>query len=210
MHDFAQMDRRALMQRVALLIGAASLPADAFAAVAKGKGKRKAFLTSAQFALLSAVADTIIPVTDTPGAVATGVPRQLDGMLANWASAVRRTEMVGALTEIDALALTAYKKGFAALDPARRKSLLVDYDKAALKLGPPRKERMTAFAAMVAGPPVANPGFLRIKDLVIALYYSSEVALTKELIYEHVPGPFVPSMKVTPETRPFAGVGGLF
>jgi hypothetical protein len=64
--------------------------------------------------------------------------------------------------------------------------------------------------AMMAGPPVAKPGFLRLKDLVIALYYSSEVALSKELIYEHVPGPFVPSMKVTPETRPFAGVGGLF
>jgi gluconate 2-dehydrogenase gamma chain len=208
MHDFAQMDRRTMIQRIALLLGAASLPADAFALAAKGKGKR--YLTPAQFALLSAVADTIIPVTDTPGAVATGVPRQLDGMLAKWASAAHRTEMVGALTEIDALALTAYKKGFAALDPARRKSLLVEYDKAALKPGPPRKEKLSGFAAMAAGPPVAKPGFLRLKDLVIALYYSSEVALTKELIYEHVPGQWVPSMKVTPETRPFAGVGGLF
>jgi gluconate 2-dehydrogenase gamma chain len=208
MHDLAQMDRRTLMQRVALLIGAAAVPADALAVVAKSKGKR--FLTPAQYTLLTAVADTIIPVTDTPGAVAVGVPRLLDGMLANWASAQRRVQLTGALTEIDALAMARDNKGFAALAPERRKALLVDHDIAALKPGPPRKEKLNAFAAMVAGPPVANPGFLKLKDLTIALYYSSEIALTKELIYEHVPGQWVPSMKITPETRPFAGVGGPF
>jgi gluconate 2-dehydrogenase gamma chain len=208
MHDLAQMDRRMLMQRVALLIGAAALPVDAFAVVAKGKGKR--FLSPAQYALLTAVADTIIPVTDTPGAVATGVPRQIDGMLAHWASANTRTMLTGALAEINALAMASDKKQFAALSPERRKALLVEHDIAALKPGPPRKEKLNAFAAMVAGPPVANPGFLKLKDLIITLYYSSETALTKELIYEHVPGQWVPSMKVTPETRPFAGVGGPF
>ena len=208
MHDLAQIDRRALMQRVALLIGASALPAEAFAVTAKAKGKR--YLTAPQFALLSAVADTIIPVTDTPGAVATGVPRQLDGMLAQWASAKTRTLLTDTLTEIDALAMAGDKKAFAALAPERRKALLIDYDKAALKPGPPRTEKLGAFAAMMAGPPVMKPGFLKLKDLVIALYYSSEIALTKELIYEHVPGKWVPSMKVTPETRPFAGVGGPF
>jgi gluconate 2-dehydrogenase gamma chain len=64
--------------------------------------------------------------------------------------------------------------------------------------------------AMVAGPPVANPAYLKLKELVITLYYASEVALTQELIYEHVPGKFVPSLKVNPDTRPFAGVGGPF
>ena len=208
MHELAQVDRRALLQRVALLIGMAALPADALAVAAKGKGKR--YLSPAQFSLLSAVADTIIPATDTPGAVATGVPRQLDGMLANWASASTRTLLVDALTEIDAAAMASDKKSFASLTPERRKVLLVDHDKVALKPGPPRKEKLSGFAAMMAGPPVANPGFVKVKDLVIALYYSSEVALTKELIYEHVPGQWVPSMKVTPETRPFAGVGGPY
>jgi hypothetical protein len=62
----------------------------------------------------------------------------------------------------------------------------------------------------MAGPSVAKPGFLKVKEMVIALYYVSEVALTQELIYEHNPGEWVPSMKVTPDTRPFAGTGGPF
>ncbi len=206
--DKFDLNRRSLMADIALLIGATALPQDAFAVVANRSTKR--FLNAAQFAVLTAVADTIIPATDTPGAVATGVPRQLDGMLTNWASAKTRTLLTGTLTEINALAMASDKKAFAALTPERRKALLVEHDKAALKPGPPRTEKLGAFAAMMAGPPVMNPGFLKLKDIIIALYYSSEVALTKELIYEHVPGQWVPSMKITPETRPFAGVGGPF
>jgi gluconate 2-dehydrogenase gamma chain len=208
MHDLANLNRRTLMTQIALLIGAAAIPADAFAAIAKRGTKR--FLSPAQFSLLTAVADTIIPVTDTPGAVAVGVPRLLDGMLANWASAKSRALLTGALTKIEALAMSNDEMGFAALSPDRRKALLVEHDKAALKPGPPRTEKLSGLAAMTAPPPVANPGYFKLKDLTIALYYASEVALTKELIYEHVPGQWVPSMKITPETRPFAGVGGPF
>jgi gluconate 2-dehydrogenase gamma chain len=208
MHDLANLNRRTLMTQIALLIGAAAIPADAFAAIAKRGTKR--FLSPAQFSLLTAVADTIIPVTDTPGSVAVGVPRLLDGMLANWASAKSRALLTGALTKIEALAMSNDEMGFAALSPDRRKALLVEHDKAALKPGPPRTEKLSGLAAMTAPPPVANPGYFKLKDLTIALYYASEVALTKELIYEHVPGQWVPSMKITPETRPFAGVGGPF
>jgi gluconate 2-dehydrogenase gamma chain len=160
--------------------------------------------------LMSAITDTIIPTSDTPGAVAVGVPRLLDGMLRDWASAARRTQLTGALAEIDALAMTADKKTFAALSPARRKAILVDHDKAALKPGPAPKEKLNALQAMMAGPPVAGPAYLKLKELVIALYYSSEIACSQELVYEHVPGKFSPSIPVTPETRPFAGVGGPF
>jgi gluconate 2-dehydrogenase gamma chain len=203
-----EMERRSLLQSLALLLGVAALPANALAAARKSNGKQG--LSVDQFSLLSAIADTMIPATDTPGAIAVGVPRLLDKMLANWASPSRRLALIGAMSEIETLALTSDKKGYARLDPARRKALLLDHDKAALKPGPPPKEKLSALLAMVAGPPVANPAYLKLKELVITLYYASEVALTQELIYEHVPGKFVPSLKATPETRPFAGVGGPF
>jgi gluconate 2-dehydrogenase gamma chain len=203
-----EMERRSLLQSLALLLGVAALPANALAAARKSNGKQG--LSVDQFSLLSAIADTMIPATDTPGAIAVGVPRLLDKMLANWASPSRRLALIGAMSEIETLALTSDKKGYARLDPARRKALLLDHDKAALKPGPPPKEKLSALLAMLAGPPVANPAYLKLKELVITLYYASEVALTQELIYEHVPGKFVPSLKVTPETRPFAGVGGPF
>jgi gluconate 2-dehydrogenase gamma chain len=204
MQPFLDMDRRVLMRNVALLLGAASIPTLAGCKAAmEGKGT----LNEEQMKLLIAIADTIIPETDTPGAVAAGVPKLLSGMLRDWASAETATEVTGAIAEIGKL---SGDKNFADLEPAKRKALLVEHDKAAVQPGPPPKKKLTGIAAMMAGAPVANPGYVKLKGLIINLYYNSEIASTKELIFEPVPGKYIASLKVTPETRPFAGVGGPF
>jgi hypothetical protein len=192
------------MRNVALLLGAATVPTLAGCKAAmEGKGA----LDEAQMKLLTAIADTIIPATDTPGAAAVGVPKLLSGMVRDWASEQTRAELTGA---IDAIGKLSGDKNFADLDPAKRQALLAVHDKAAVQPGPPPKEKLTGLAAMIGGPPVVNPAYVKLKGLIINLYYNSEIAMTKELIYEHVPGKFVPSLKVTPETRPFAGLGGPF
>ena len=211
MLDGMNLQRRTLMAHIGLLLGSAAIPAEAFAAPkkkAKGKAAAKKFFSPSQMALVTALADTFIPATDTPGAVATKAPQLLDSLMVNWASAATKAQILGALPGIEKMALDADKKPFAALTPARRKDLLIPYDKAALK-PVPRKEKLTGLAAMMAGPAFADPGYGKLKDLIITLYYTSEVAMTQEVVYEHVPGPFVPSLKITPQTRPFAGVGGL-
>lgn len=207
MTDAFSMDRRALMGRLAILLGTTALPAEAFGAASKAATKK--FLTAPQFATMSAIADTVIPATDTPGAVGVGVPRLLDGMLANWASAKTRAHLAGVIAAIDKLAKDADGKGFAALPPARRKALLLTYDRDALKPGPKPTEKLNAILRMMAGPPVMNPAWATLKDLVLTLYYNSEVAMTNEQVYEHVPGKWVPSLKITPDMRPFAS-GGPF
>jgi gluconate 2-dehydrogenase gamma chain len=204
MQPFLDMDRRALMRNVALLLGAASVPTLAGCKAAmEGKGA----LDAEQMKLLAAIADTIIPETDTPGAVAADVPKLLSGMLRDWASAETATEVTGAIAEIGKL---SGGKNFADLEPAKRKALLVEHDKAAVQPGPAPKKKLTGIAAMMAGAPVANPGYVKLKGLIINLYYNSEIASTKELIFEPVPGKYIASLKVTRETRPFAGVGGPF
>ncbi len=205
MLEFENMDRRALMQGLALLLGAASVPTlSGCKAAMQGAGA----LDDGQMKLLKAIADTIIPATDTPGAVAANVPKLLSGMIRDWASPETRAELVGA---IDAIGKKlGGGKNFAELDAVKRKALLSAYDADAVKPGPPPKVKLTGFAAMVAGAPTMNPAYVKLKGLIINLYYNSEIASTKELIFEAVPGKFVPSMKVTPETRPFAGLGGPF
>ncbi|MFM5906790.1 MAG: gluconate 2-dehydrogenase subunit 3 family protein [Novosphingobium sp.] len=211
MTDMFNINRRNLMGHIALLLGAAAIPAEAFAAPkrkARGKPAPKQFFSASQLALVTAFADTLIPATDTPGAIAAKVPARLDSLMANWASPATKALILGALPGIEKVALDADKKPFAALTPARRKELLISHDKAALK-NVPRKEKLVGLAAMIAGPAYADAGYGRLRDLVISLYYNSEIAMTQEIVYEHVPGPFVPSLKITPQTRPFAGVGGL-
>jgi gluconate 2-dehydrogenase gamma chain len=211
MQPFPEMDRRALMARAMQLVGATVVVSGAAGLAsckqADVKGKP---MGAEQLALLGAIADTIIPATDTPGAVGVGVPKKLDAMLVDWASSERRTELMGAMEEIDELAKSGASKGFAALDPAKRKELLLAHDKAAVKPGPPPKIKPTGLAAMIGGVPTMNPGYVKLKELIINLYYSSEIASTKELVFEPVPGEYVASLKITPETRPFAGLGGPF
>lgn len=211
MTDAFSIHRRGALASIAALIGATALPLEALAAPkkkAKGKPAAKKFFSPSQMVLVTALADTFIPATDTPGAVATKAPQLLDSLMVNWASPATKTQILGALPGIEKLALDADKKPFAALTPARRKELLIPYDKAALKVVP-RKDKLTGLAVMMAGPSVADAGYGKLKDLIVTLYYTSEIAMTQEVIYEHVPGPFVPSLKITPQTRPFAGVGGL-
>jgi hypothetical protein len=155
--------------------------------------------------LLSAVVDTVIPQTDTPGALAAKVPAKFDSLLINWASPARRTELVGALDEIEKLALAQEKVGFAALSSDKRQTLLTTHDAASLK-NVPRKQKLTGMAAMMAGPAFADEGYAKMRELIILLYFYSEEALTSVLTYEHVPGGWTPSVKSTPETRNTGGM----
>ena len=197
------MDRRDMLTRIALLLGATALPAEAFAA---SKKKAARFLTKPQFALLGAVTDTILPASDTPGALAAGVPARLDGMLRNWASAETRTNVIGALARIDAASQAAKAKGFAALSPADRAAVLTPHDAAALKVvpAPANAPKPNFFTQQTF---VADMGYLKLKDLTLNLYYYSEIASANELEYLHVPGKWQPSLKLTPHSRPFLGVG---
>ena len=197
------MDRREMIARIALLLGATALPAEAFAAPKK---KAARYLAKPQFALLGAVTDTILPATDTPGALAAGVPAKLDGMLRDWASAETRTSVVGALVRIDDAARAAKGKGFVALAPADRTAVLVPHDIAALKSvpAPPNAPKPNLLTQQIY---VADQGWLKLKDLTINLYYYSEIASANELEYIHVPGKWQPSIKLTPRSRPYLGIG---
>ncbi|MFM6966724.1 MAG: gluconate 2-dehydrogenase subunit 3 family protein [Rhodoluna sp.] len=209
-HDF-DLDRRGLIQRMIYLVGAVAIvtPPDAvLARPAKNTAsfKTRHFLDPARFATMSAIADTIIPKTDTSGALDAGVPANFDAMLLHWASPKHQQDLVGAIAEIDEIALIQEKAGFATLTPEKRYSLLSAHDIAALK-PVPRLEKLTGMAALMAPPSIVSPAYGKMKELMVLLYYYSEAALTTELDYEHVPGGWTPSVKVTPQTRATGGLG---
>ena len=70
------MERRELLKIMALTLGGSiALPESVFAQLAEPLDPAKLkFFTPAQRELVAAVADTIIPQTDTPGAIEAGVP----------------------------------------------------------------------------------------------------------------------------------------
>lgn len=201
-----ELGRRALLGHGLALAGAVSTAGFSVEALAKAAAKPKRFLAKSPYASLSALADTIVPATDTPGALAANVPALVDALLANWASAETREAISGALGRLDAAAVAKSGKAFAALSAEERTALLTEHDKASLKAVPPPPGAKPAHPFSPAAY-VVDPGYLRVKGLIIALFYSSEIGLTNELVYEHVPGKWQPSIKLEPGMHPFAGTG---
>lgn len=202
MADPLNLTRRSLIERMLLVAGAAATTGFSLPALAKGAAGPR-YLEPAKFTLLSAVADTIVPKTDTAGAVEADVPGKFDALLKDWASPETRSQVMAALVEIDSLARDAKGKSFAALDAGTRHDLLAPYDVKSLKALPVAQKG--GMASLMGFPNYANPGYGRIKELVVTLYYLSEPALTQELVYEHAPGEWKPSIPATPETRPAGG-----
>jgi len=215
-----------------VLAGATAL-APAFSFEALAADTSPLLLDASHFALLSAVADTMVPVTDTPGAIAAGVPRAFDALLRNWASQERRATLIGALETIDSLSNQGEKQPFAKLSPTKRHALLTAYDAIALKApsgttatpltqppteidpqhGRARQEAPSAPSTVTkrgrtiysTEPNVVDPAYAKLKQLIVVLFYFSEVGLTNELSYAHDPGSWDPSLPITPHTRPMGG-----
>lgn len=198
------IDRRGLIERALLLVGATAGGAFSPAALARAAARPGRYLSPALYALLSAVADTIVPRTTTAGALDAKVPASIDAMLANWASGPHKVDMTGALARIERRARDTQGKGFAELPADARLSLLGAFDVEALK-PVPRTDGLKDMAAMMAGPSVVDTGYGKLKELIVLLYYFSEPALTQELSYVHAPGEWKPSIPVTAETRPAGG-----
>lgn len=194
------VDRRTLLARTLLLVGASATGAALDALAGGGRPLLAADgpqpLAAEQAETLAAYADTLIPQTDTAGALAANVPALYAGLLRDWATPQTRDALAGVLDRIGDLG-----GGFAALLPAQRKATLQAFDAAALAPAP--GPRSNPFGP----PPASDPNYQRLKELVLTLYYLSQPALTQELAYTHVPGRWDPSVPVTSATRPQGGPG---
>ena len=192
MIDGITLGRRALLGNMALLLGVAALPAEALA----GGKKAKAFLSKPRMRLLSAVSDTIMPATDTPGAgdagagafVALALAHGLEGTLAPLTASQREAVPPALLRPDGSLRYVAWLQavlgtGWLAAAPADRAASLAALD-----------------AAAFANDPPAQP-WRKLKALILTGYYTSQIGGAQELRYVAVPGRFDPAEAVTPATR---------
>ena len=119
--------RRALLQLAGLSLLPALAQADdaAFDAWAEKihaatRQPRGAGLTPEERAIVDAMADGILPRTDTPGALDVGVPAFIDVIVAEWLTVAERDEFRAGLAALDARARAGYGLGWAQLDPVQR------------------------------------------------------------------------------------------
>jgi hypothetical protein len=93
------------------------------------------FFTESEFATVSALADTIVPATDTPGAVAAGVPGYIDYVVnsnPNWKKLFRE-----GLAWLDKQCAANYGKPFRELGESEKEKVIAPLCAAADAIRPP-------------------------------------------------------------------------
>jgi gluconate 2-dehydrogenase gamma chain len=88
------VNRRELLKTISLLIGGAVSGSLTRTVFASGSGRRtpvKPVFDDATRSMVTIIAELIIPTTDTPGAIAAGVPDFVEMMVGDWYTNSERT-----------------------------------------------------------------------------------------------------------------------
>lgn len=136
---------------------------------------------------VAVLSEIIIPTTDTPGAIAAGVPDYIEFMLSEWYEKDERTRFLVGIKQVVAFAEIREKDAFAELSADTQTAIVQRMQDGQM---PVMQDGGRAF-------------FEHIKQLTLAGYYTSEIGMTVERIYLPVPGRF-------DGFYPYAEAGTLF
>ncbi|MGH7620409.1 MAG: gluconate 2-dehydrogenase subunit 3 family protein [Gemmatimonadaceae bacterium] len=187
------MERRDLLRVFGAATALSFLPvpheaAEAWARVASNLGLADG-LTDAQLAFVGAIADTIIPRTDTPGATDVNVPAFVNVMVAEYYSNTERTAFVSGLDAIDAHVKARGAGAFADLDQTRRGPAIESIESLSDRRAEPART------------------YWRLKDLVVYGYFTSEPVMKDVLKNEVIPGKFDGAAPMPKKSSQPAGSG---
>ena len=166
--DVPAIDRREAIRRAALLAGVVLSPAwltlvDRARPLAQAR-----YFTPEQLSTAGAIADRIIPRTDTPGAADVGVPAFIDLLYGEFMTEAERRLLTSGLAEVDKAAMSAHGASFPTLTAERQDVLLRGIASAEESL---------------------DQSFFRlIRSATVLGYFTAEQVGRKVLHYEPVPG----------------------
>ena len=169
------MNRRLAFKNLALLTGAATLLPGCLSQTTNQEqaaaSTQPAALSAGQQQLLAEVCETLLPKTDTPGAKDLGLPLYVLKMLRD-CTPIKEQQLFGAgLAQLDGAAQKQLGQTFTASAAPQRLALLQRID-----------QQPQDFAPELAG------CYRMARQLTMDGYLGSKFFLTKEVVYELVPG----------------------
>ncbi len=179
--DVALLSRRAAIKRVALLVGATLTPA-----VLEGLAQAQSVgaiatkpvnLSGAQFAVVDAIAERIVPRTDTPGARDVRVPQFIDLMFGDYLTGADKKTWIDGLADVDARSQRAHGKVFAQLNETQQDAIL--------KVIAGESQRME------------KTFFHQIRDLTLVGYFTSEPVGRNVTRFDPIPGRYDPCVTLS-------------
>lgn len=172
------------------------------------------YLNAHQNATVTAIAELILPRTDTPGAADAGVNEFIDLIVGSWYSDRERGDFVAGLIDVDARSQEARGRDFVDLEEIDQIALLTELEAESFALREAQEDALAAAqgegpydfptedvpdsrmavdtgtpGADAAGPPWNEHIFQRLKYLTLYGYYTSEEG-AEELHFRIIPGEF--------------------
>jgi gluconate 2-dehydrogenase gamma chain len=139
-----------------------------------------------QEATVKAIAEMILPRTDTPGAADVGAAAFVDLVLTEWYDEADRKHFLAGIADIDARSNTLFGKDFADCQAKQQSQILVDLgEKMARDIGRVNDQRVPEGEF-----PVDTNFYTMMRRLTLSAYYTSEAGATEELHFEIVPGSY--------------------
>jgi gluconate 2-dehydrogenase gamma chain len=175
--DLEMQQRRAVLKRVAWMLGGA-VSAPAALAILQGCSAKETpaaswtpkFLSGDEGMLVSAIADTLIPKTDTSGALEAGVPAFIDVVLEAVYPKEAQARFKTGLAEFASAAKAAKGRSFQDLAPVEREAFL--------------KESLETALGGARDP---KPFVLMARELTLLGFFSSKVGIQENMEYVAVP-----------------------
>lgn len=124
-------------------------------------------------ALIAALSERILPESDTPGAIAVGVPAFIEVIVRDWQTDAERTRLRSGLTAIDVAANERFTADFANLTSGQQNVLVTEWD-----------------AARSREPGSAADAYRQIKGLTVYGYFTSKTVVETVLKTPIIPGRF--------------------
>jgi gluconate 2-dehydrogenase gamma chain len=183
------MHRRDALKFCATLLGTALSPAlqRAFASdIALPAATHTSSLTQAQQTLIATLAELIIPTTDTPGAIAAGVPEFISHIYTHWFDASERNIFRQGLERLEGASQAQQQCQFVESNQAFQIAQLANEEQIALQYV--SDAPVKGISSREHDP--KTPFFSRLKELVVVGYYTSEVGCKQEQIYTPMPGQY--------------------
>ncbi len=171
------LSRRDALARIALVMGGAFVGSAAYLRGEPLTGKLvSANFNAADIHLLDEIGDTIIPVTDTPGAKQVGIGGFMAMMVVDCYDDAHHAAFMAGLVKVDTACRERYGRKFTDALPAERTALLNELD----------TEQRKHTAAKQADEPAHY--FRMMKQMTLLGYFTSEIGATQVLRYVEVPG----------------------
>ena len=162
------------MRAAGVATAAAMLPHDAALAWTRVRTRLRVAgaLSEAHLASIAAIADTILPRTDTPGATDVKVPAFIDVIVSEQYSDADRDAFIAGLDAIDARSRELGSASFGGLAGSARAEVLTALERDTNRRADPART------------------YWRLKDLIVYGYFTSEPVMKTVLAYEIMPGRF--------------------